>query len=104
MRPPDATRPVSAVAENRPQECDRLGGAISPSTKPRSPEKQELLDRLDVIEVLSHWKLELQAKLARKKLVFMYVDSDTDFGPLADEVRDFVRVSKMLKWLRRSRP
>ena len=66
--------------------------------------QQELLDRLDVIEVLSHWKLELQAKLARKEIVFLYADSDTDFGPLQDEVRDFVRVSKVLCWLRGRRP
>jgi hypothetical protein len=67
-------------------------------------ERQELLDSLDVIEVLSHWKLELQAKLARKQIIFLYADSDTDFGPLADEVRDFKRVSAMLRWMRRRRP
>ena len=73
--------------------------------KPKSQNtQQELLDRLDILEVLSHWKLELQAKLARKQVVFLYADSSTDFGPLENEVRDFKRVSAMLCWLRRRQP
>jgi hypothetical protein len=63
-----------------------------------------LNDTLDVIEVLSHWRLELQAKLARKKLIFLYCDSDVDFAPLEAEARDFVRVSKILTWARRQQP
>ena len=66
--------------------------------------RSQLNDRLDLIEVLSHWKLELQARLARKEIIFLYADSDVDFGPLADEVRDFVRVSKILTWMRGRRP
>jgi hypothetical protein len=72
--------------------------------RPAKPEQQELLDRLDVIEVLSHWKLELQAKLARKEIIFLYADTDTDFGPLAEEVESFRRVSKILTWMRRQSP
>jgi hypothetical protein len=63
-----------------------------------------LNDNLDVIEVLSHWKLELQAALARKKIIFLYADTDTDFTELAAEARDFVRVSKILTWARRQAP
>ena len=66
--------------------------------------RDQLLDRLDVLEELSRWKLSLQARLNRKKIVFLYADSDTDFGPLADEVEDFRRVSKILTWMRRQQP
>ena len=48
--------------------------------------------------------MSLQARLNRKKIVFLYADSDTDFGPLADEVEDFRRVSKILTWMRRQQP
>ena len=77
---------------------------LSARAKPNNAKKQELLDRLDVIETLSHWKLELQAKLARKKIVFLYADSDTDFGPIAEEVETFRRVSTILTWMRRQAP
>jgi hypothetical protein len=66
--------------------------------------KAELLDNLDILELLSHWRLELQIRLARKQVVFLFADTDTDFAQLTDEVRDFVRVSKMLKWAQRPRP
>lgn len=71
---------------------------------PALERREDLLDRLDVIEVLSHWKLELQARLARKQIVFLFADSDVDFGDLAAEVNDFRRVSAMLAWIRRQQP
>ena len=53
-----------------------------------------------MLEVLSHWKLELQAELARKQITFLYADSDVEFEELAGEVKDCVRVSKLLRWAR----
>ena len=89
--------PATAMTGALEAQADKL----SPRAKPNNAKKQELRSRLDVLEVLSHWKLELQAKLARKQVVFLFADSSTDFGPLSDEVRDFVRVSKPLRWARR---
>jgi hypothetical protein len=42
-----------------------------------------------------------QAELARKQVTFLYADSNVEFGELAGEVKDFVRVSKLLRWARR---
>ena len=61
----------------------------------------ELNDKLDVLELLSHWRLELQSRLARKTLIFLYADFDTETDTVEGEVRDFVRVSKVLTWMRR---
>jgi hypothetical protein len=99
MGPPKRT-PATAMTGALESQADKL----SPRAKPKNADKQELLDRLDVLEVLSKWRIELQAKLARKEIIFLYANTDTDFGPLADEVRDFVRVSKMLRWARRQAP
>jgi len=50
-------RPVSRAAAA----SDGKAGTSHRLT-PLSSEKQELLDRLDALEVLSLWKLELQAR------------------------------------------
>ena len=94
---PEKRTPATAMTGALEAQADKL----SLRAKPKNANKQELNDRLDVLEVLSNWKLELQAKLARKQVVFLFADTDTDFGPLSDEVRDFVRVSKLLRWARR---
>jgi hypothetical protein len=67
-------------------------------------QREEVLDRLGVIETLSHWKLSLQARLAREKLIFLYSDADRDFGEFAREIEDFKRVSKLLTWVRGRHP
>ena len=89
--------PATAMTGALDAQADKL----SPRAKPNNVKKQELLDLLDVIETLSHWKLELQARLARKKIIFLLADTNTDLAPLAAEGHDFVRVSKILTWMRR---
>lgn len=71
---------------------------------PVAGRREELLTRLDIIETLSIWKLQLQAQLARKEVIFLFADTDVDFGDLADEVEAFRRVSKILTYLRGPRP
>lgn len=104
MRPPDKERPAPALAGKPASVNCALGSGQTSSSDDASIaqlKKRELLDRLDVLEVLSHWKLELQAELARKQVTFLYADSNVEFGELAGEVKDFVRVSKLLRWARR---
>jgi hypothetical protein len=55
-------------------------------------------DRLDTIERLSAWKLDLQARLWREKQCFLFADTARDFGALADEVSAFRRVAKAYAW------
>ena len=92
--------PATAMTGALDSQADRL----SARAKPKNAIKQELLDRLDVLEVLSDWRVELQIKLARANVVFLFSDADHDFGPLAQEVRDFTRVSKLLRLVRGRRP
>jgi hypothetical protein len=105
MRPPNDERPAPALAGNRPQKSV-LGSAHDPSSGRivDAQEKKEIVDRLDVLEVLSYWKLELQARLARKELIFLFHDVDADFSELDDDARAFIRVSKLLRWARRYQP
>jgi hypothetical protein len=83
-------------------EANLYDDAEAPGLDQAKRERKVLLDRLDVIEQLSHWKLELQVALWRKKVIFLYANSDTDFRSLADEVRDFKRVSALLTYMRKS--
>jgi hypothetical protein len=103
MASPKGARAAPGVSRCDPQNLIGVGdGSISPSNAIVRHQRQELLDHLDVIEKLSLWKLELQAKLWRKRQVFLYADSDADFRSLADEVRDFKRVSALLTYMRKS--
>ena len=54
--------------------------------------------RLDTLEALSLWKLDLQARLWREQQAFMFADTDRDFGALADEVHAFKKVSRAIAW------
>jgi hypothetical protein len=103
MASPKCARAAPCVSRCDPQNLIGVGdGSISPSDASVRHQTQELLDRLDVIEQLSIWKLELQRELWRKHQTLMLVDSDTDFGALADEVRDFKRIATLLIFMRRS--
>jgi hypothetical protein len=55
-------------------------------------------DRLDQIERLSRWAIDLRARVWREQQVFMLVGVDHDFGPLAVEVEQFKRVKKAIAW------
>jgi hypothetical protein len=103
MAPPDTAKAAPALAK-RSLHNGPFSGATDSEPTPTKSAKQTLVDRLDVIEHLSHWKLELQARLWRKKVTFLYADVDVDFGQLSDEVRDFKRVSAVLTYMRRQRP
>jgi hypothetical protein len=98
--PPQKRTPATAMTGALKAQADKL----SLRAKPKTAGKQELLDRLDVLEVLSRWKLQLQSRLAREKLIFLYSDSNRDFGELAREVEDFKRVCQLLSWARRQAP
>jgi hypothetical protein len=97
---PEKRTPATAMTGALKAQADKL----SLRAKPKNADKQELLDRLDVLETLSRWKLSLQSRLAREKLIFLYSDADRDFGELAREVEDFKRVSALLAWVRRQQP
>jgi hypothetical protein len=90
--PPQKRRPDPA--RSGPLElCS--GSSLKPRVRPANNNKQAvLLDRLDVLEQLSRWKLELQVKVYRQTVLL----------PLADDVRDLERVSLLLNWVRRQRP
>jgi hypothetical protein len=68
------------------------------NSQPLTKAQADLLDRLEIVEQLSRWKLDLQARLWRTQQTFMLVDVDHDFGPLADEVEAFKRVCRVLAW------
>lgn len=101
------------IKAERPDAAERLepsgidAGNSKPASTPSPPlhqaliaQRAQVLERLDALEVMATWKLDLQARLARKKLIFLYCDSDTPFDELTGEVQDFVRCSKVLRYLR----
>ena len=92
--------PATAMTGALEAQADKLSTRANQHTA----KKQELLSRLDALEELSRWRLELQARLYRKQLIFLHADYDTDIGGLADEVETFRRVTKLLKWAQRQRP
>jgi hypothetical protein len=55
---------------------------------------------LDVeqLELLADWKSDIEARISRAQLRFMLVDVDHDFANLGQEVADFARVCRVLKW------
>jgi hypothetical protein len=55
-------------------------------------------NRLDTLEQLGRWAIDLRARLWRQQQIFLYADVDADFGSLADEVAQFRRVSKAVAW------
>jgi hypothetical protein len=87
----------------------RAGGgaaeALNKKIRPPSNSNAELLsqlqssrDRLDELEQLSLWKLDLQVRLWRTQQRFLFADSNVDFGPLQAEVEDFRRIARVHAW------
>jgi hypothetical protein len=89
-----------------PGRCERpeAEANINPASVPSklSAKRQDVLERLDILEALSFWKLDLQRRLWRTQQTFLLFDADINFGPLANEVRAFLHISKTLLWLWRA--
>ena len=99
MAAPNAEKPAHREV-NGPQGIDHTG-RLNDSSNSNSDLITQLncaRDRLDTIEQLSTWKLDLQARLWREQQAFMFADTERDFGHLAAEVEVFRRVAKAYAW------
>lgn len=52
----------------------------------------------DTLEVIAEWKHDLQARIARARLILELHDCLTDIEPLIEEVAAFKRVCACLAW------
>jgi hypothetical protein len=104
MAPPNVRRAAAVGAASDPREADRLAGSISPTNSKSDLILQQLdwaRDRLDTLEQLGRWLVDLRAELWRERHIFMLVDAEHDFGPFAEKLKAYKRVRKAFDELRR---
>ena len=99
MASPNAERAAPGVIGNGSRKVCHAGerDKLLDAT-PTAETQADLLDRLEVAEQLSRWKLDLQVRLWRSQQTFMLVDFNHDFGPLAGEVEAFKRCCRAFAW------
>jgi hypothetical protein len=82
---------MSAAA--KPQQRQDCPGFEVPS------EKELLLRRLEAVETMSHWKVELQAKRRRLDLCAELIGVDAEeIEQLKQEVARFARCTRAIMW------
>src|SRR6478672_6862710 len=59
---------------------------------------QSARDRLQQLEQLGRWGIDLRARMWRETRQFELLDCDHDFSALQSEVRDYRRVCRALRW------
>jgi hypothetical protein len=66
--------------------------------------RQHLDQRVEAMAVISAWRTELRAKIARARLCFELVGiTDEEHAALRDEVEKFRRTCTLLRWLGKTR-
>jgi hypothetical protein len=58
----------------------------------------DLDDLTDQLEMIADWKDDLRRRIWRAQMIFELADFDHDFGPLQQEVEDFKRVCRSIRW------
>ena len=55
-------------------------------------------DDLSDFQAIAEWAADLRERLARARLIFLYVNADHDFEPLLEEQAALKRIISVLGW------